>query len=221
MNQIEENDSSWTTVITKKRSTKKAVQPTSSNGKISIAVEKRQTTRKATQLSVIKKEITIEPTMIGFVVGRNGDNLERLKEIYGVKFALPPKGGSLFTIEGPSEKKVSAAMKDIKDRLSCKTRFFVEKDHISQVIGREGKRIQALEQALNVDIKILQEGEVVITGLRCEEAKKDIEANLLVKTSFFIEKDYTSLLIGKVGEKIRGKRGRRSQEDHRILDRKV
>lgn len=76
---------------------------------------------------------------------------------------------------------VSAAINDIKDRLSCKTRFFVEKDYISQLIGRNG---------------------TIITGTRCEEAKKAIEENLLVKTSFFIEKDYSILLIGKDGEKI-------------------
>jgi len=137
---------------------------------------------------------------MGFVIGRNGNNLERLKKIYGVKFILGPKGGSLLTIVGPA-KMISAAKKDIEQTLRCKTNLFIEEDYLYLVIGRDGKNICAIEDALNVRIKSKEDGEVIITGTRCEEAKKAIESLIKrLKTDYpYVEKFYVpSGLIGFV-----------------------
>ena len=91
MNPTEEIYSSWT-VVGKKRSPNKAAQSTSGNPKMNIDVKKKPPAKGATESSIIKKEtMTIEPDMIGVLVGRQGCNLERLKDTYGVKFILPPR----------------------------------------------------------------------------------------------------------------------------------
>jgi len=48
----------------------------------------------------------------------------------------------------------------------------------------------------------LDMGEVVVTGKRCEEAKKAIEENASRVTSFFVEKDYRHLLIEREGKAV-------------------
>ena len=81
------NDEENWTVVAKK--TKKA--------KMSIDGKKtppNERTEKTIKPSIIKETMVIEPEMMGLVAGRKGCNLERLKKIYGVKFILPPKGGS-------------------------------------------------------------------------------------------------------------------------------
>lgn len=66
---------------------------------------------------------------------------------------------------------VYATKKDIEDNLSCRTRFFIEKEYINLLIGLRGENIQDLNEALKVHIDINRKtGEVVVTGARCEEA---------------------------------------------------
>jgi len=195
MNPPEENCSSLTVVSNKSPSPKKAAQ----SGKMNIDIKKKPPTSKTTKP---KEEMTIEPDMVGFAAGRKGCNLERLKKIYGVKITLPPKEGSQLIIEGPIEM-VSAARKDIEQNLLCKTSFIIENKYLGLVMGQEGESIHAMEDALNVRIWINKEvGEVVVTGTRCEEAKKAIEEILFRKTSFFIEKDNYHLVVGSNGETI-------------------
>jgi len=197
MNPTEENLSSWT-VVSNKRSPKKAAQSANSR-KMNIEIKKKPAISKAP--SVIKEEMTIEPDTVSFVAGRKGCNLKRLKKIYGVNIGLPPKGGSLITIEGPIEM-VSAARKDIEQNLSCKTSFLIENKYRGLVFGQEGESIRALQDALNVRFFIKEDGEVVVTGTRCEEAKKSIEESLHRKTSFFIDKEYCHLAAGPNGENL-------------------
>ena len=91
--------------------------------------------------------------------------------------------------------------------MSSKTSFFIEKDYISQVIGDEGKTIRALEDTLNVSIVINREdGQVEVTGTRCEEVKKAIEDRISGKICFFIERDYRFLVAGQGGENVRSMR---------------
>ena len=116
---------------------------------------------KATQPFLINEKMFIEPDNMGLVIGHNGCSLNRLKEIYGVHVRLPIKGGSQIILEGPIEM-VSAAKKDIEQNQMCKTSFFIEKDYISLVIGREGKAKGDLEDALNVRISIKVDREVVV-----------------------------------------------------------
>ena len=198
MNSTAEEDSSWT-VVDKKRSPKKDVQPTVNKQKINIDTRKNPPPKKGAQPSATKETMIIEPDLMGFVAGRKGIHLKRLKEIYGVKIVLPPRGGSVITIEGPAEM-VSAAKKDIKDNLSCETSFSIEEDPIILVMGPKGENIRALQDALNVRITINKGGEVVITGTRCEEAKNAIKENLSRITKFSIENDYRYLIIGPKGE---------------------
>jgi len=155
----------------------------------------------------IKETMTIEPDLIGFVVGGNGCNLERLKKIYGVKFILPPRGDSQFTIVGPAEM-VSAAKEDIEQNLMCKTSFFIEKDYLYHVryTGPHGEKIHALEDALNVRTKIKQDGEVIITGTRWEEAKKAIEslieslkADYRFEEIIYVPSNHRGFVFGKNG----------------------
>ena len=74
-------------------------------------------------------------------------------------------------MEGPAEM-ISAVRKDIEQNMSCKTRFFVEKDYIGLVVGKEEETKRAMEDALNVRIRIQQEDrEVVVAGTICEEAE--------------------------------------------------
>lgn len=48
--------------------------------------------------------------------------------------------------------------------------------YIGKVIGREGERTRALEEALNLGIHLNKEDvEVLVTGTRCDEVKKIIE----------------------------------------------
>jgi len=185
------NESGWTTVTKKSK-------------KVNMSTDKKTmspTSNKATQHSIIIKEtMNIEQGKVGLVAGRKACNLKRLKEIYGVRFILPPKGGSQIILEGPA-KMVEAAKKDIEQNLSCKTSLFIEKDHINLLIGSD--EISTLEDALNLRIDIQEDGEVSITGTRCEEAKKAIEENLsCCVSSFFIEKKYRHLLIGRGGATI-------------------
>jgi len=44
---------------------------------------------------------------------------------------------------------------------------------------------------------IRNDGEVSITGKRCEEAKKTIEEYLSCRTNFFVEKEYRRLVVGR------------------------
>jgi len=170
------------------------------NQKMSIDRKKTAPTTKATQHS-IKETIIIEPDLMGLVIGRKGCNLKRLAEFYRVKITKPPRGGSVVTIEGPA-KAVSAARKDIEQNLSCKTSFFIENDRCGQVIGRDGEIVRALQDALNVKIWIKEDGEVLVTGTRWEEAKRSIEEILSHKTSVFVERDIRYLIIGPEGETI-------------------
>jgi len=203
MNSTEENDSSWTLVGKKRSPNKKAVQPTNTNLKMNIDVKKKPPTNKATRPFVTKETMIIEPEMMGLVAGRKGSNLKRLREFYGVNIKLPPKGGSQIILEGPP-KMILAAKKDIEENMSYKTNFSIEKDHTRLLIGPDGEKVQALEDELNVRIEIKKEnGEVAVTGKRCEEAKKAIKENLSSVTSFFIEKDYSYLVIGQEGQTIR------------------
>jgi len=88
-------------------------------------------------------------------------------------------------MEGPAEM-ITAAKKDIEENLTCKTNFFIEKDCVGLVIGRKGEKIHAMEDKPNVRIKVNKDnGEVVVTGKRREEAKKAIEANLSCVTEGF------------------------------------
>jgi len=170
---------------------------------MSVDTKKKLVAKKETHESLfIKEMMTIEPDMMGFVAGHKGQNVKRLHEIYGVDIILSAREGSQITIKGPAQM-VSAAKKEIEENLSCKTIFFIEKDYTRMVIGKDGERIIALEAALNVDIKIHKDGEVVITGTRCKEAKKSIEENLSCVTSFFIEKDHIVILIGREGKNTR------------------
>jgi len=84
-----------------------------------------------------------------------------------------------------------------------KTTFSIEKDYARLLIEKDGEKILALEDALNVRIIIKEDGEVVVTGKRCEEAKRSITENLSSMTSVFVEKDYRYLVIGSEGETIR------------------
>jgi len=88
---------------------------------------------------------------------------------------------------------------DIEENLSRKTRFFIEKDQFVLVIGNQGKNIQALEDTLNVEVYINRtNGQVTITGTRCEEAKKIIQENLSNVTSFSIGKEYRRLVLESI-----------------------
>ena len=169
--QLEEE---WT-LVSKKSNKKK---------KISVDAKKKprnknDTVVKTTKPFFVKEEMTIEPELMGFVTGRKGCNLERLKKIYGVKFILPPKGGSQLTIEGPA-KMVSATKKDIADRpYRAWQDSLLKKSHIHLLIGPEGENIQALQSALYVNINIKKDGKRSLSrGKRCEEAKKTIKDNL-------------------------------------------
>jgi len=88
--------------------------------------------------------------------------LKRLKEIYGVKIIVPSRGGFQVILER-STKMFSLARKDIEGNLSRKASFFDEKDYISQVIGDEGKNIQALEDTLDVFININRQNRQVVS----------------------------------------------------------
>ena len=161
MNPTDENN--WTVIA--KRSKK---------GKMSLDPKKKLPTSKEPQPSIITEEMAIEPDLMGHLAGHMGNNLKRLKEIYGVNISLPPRGGSRFTINGRTEM-VFAARKEIEETILRQTSFFIGKDYIHLlVIGREGKNIQALEDAFSVRINIHREQElkeeIVITGTRCEEA---------------------------------------------------
>jgi len=83
---------------------------------------------------------------------------------------------------------VSAAKKDIEQNLFKRTSFFIEIEYVHLVIGRDGENTRALEDALNVRTKINEDGEVIIRGTRCEEAKKAIESMIKrLKTDFLFE----------------------------------
>jgi len=187
---VNANESGWTT-ITKK----------SKKEKTNIDAKKMPTAIKATQNPIINETtMTIEPAMIGFVAGRNGCNLKRIKETYGVRTILPPKGGSQVILEGPA-KMISAVKKDIEENLSCKLIFSIE-NHQIFVVGRGGENIIALENELNVKITIMNSGEILVIGKRCEEAKKAIKESLSTVTNFVIEKEYRRLVLGHRGETI-------------------
>ena len=49
------------------------------------------------------------------MAGRNGRNLKHLIELYGVRFILPPRGGTQLVIEGPIGMD-SAAKKHIEEK---------------------------------------------------------------------------------------------------------
>ena len=202
MNQtVEEEVSSWSSV-SNKRSPRKVTQPHIIKDKMNIDSKNKLPSNKASQEQfIVKDTFTIEPNMMGLVIGRKGHNLKRLEEMYGVVVRLFPRGGSLITVEGPAER-VFAAKKDIEQNLSCKTNFFIKKDCIGLVIGQDGDRSRAMEDALNVKIVVRNNGEVQVTGKRCEEAKKAIEEKISCETSFFVEKDYIHLLIGQEGKAI-------------------
>ncbi len=183
------NEENWTVVS---ENTKKEKVRTDRNKLFSTNNKAQISNDKITRMETM----IIEPENMGFVVGRKGCHLKPLEDIYGVKFILPPKGGSRITIKGPAQM-VSAAKKHIEDNLNCKTSFFIEKAYIGLVIGREGEKTRAMEDALHVRIRInIEGGEVIITGVRCEEAKKAIEDQLSCVTSFFIGKDYRRTVVG-------------------------
>lgn len=157
--------------------TKKAVQPTVPYGKGSIDAMKTTSTKKPAQSLITKVTMFIEPDLMGRSQGNTF-------EIYGVNassaYLLEGAPGSQIILEGPVEM-VSAAIVDIKENLMCKTRLFIEKDRISKIIyrARRAKRIRSMKEAFNVRISMKEDGEVVVTGSRDQEAKKAIEEKLL------------------------------------------
>jgi len=194
-------------VNAKKPSSKKVTQSHNIKEQMSIDAKKKLPSKYASQKPfIIKETMAVDPDMMSFVAGRKGRNVKRLEEIYGVAISLSPRGDSQIILQGSFEK-VSAAKKGIEANLSNKTSFVIKKDHICLVIGRNGEKIRALEDALIVKIDINKEdGEVVVTGTRCEEAKKAIEEILSFKMSFFIEKGDRWLFIRQGGENIRALR---------------
>ena len=130
--------------------------------------------------SIIKDKMNIEKDKMGFVLGRGSSNLKRLKEIYGVEVTPPDKGEQTIYIEGIADM-VFAAKKDIEDCIQYTTRFIIEKEYVSAVIGSEGKRIEALRKANKATyIDIKRDGQVTITGSKkcCESAKEAIESRI-------------------------------------------
>jgi len=107
--------------------------------KMSIDRKKTAPRNKATQPSIIKETMVIEPDMMGQLAGHNGINLKQIKEIYGVNISLPPRGGSQIILEGTA-KMISAAKKYIEENLLCRTSFFIEKHYVGLVVGRKGTK---------------------------------------------------------------------------------
>ena len=103
--------------------------------------------------------MTIEPDKIGFVAGRKGCNLKRIKDTYGVNIRLPPKGGSQIILEGSS--KIISAKKAIEDRISGKICFFIEREYRFLVAGQGGENVRSMREAHNVEITIQEDGEVM------------------------------------------------------------
>ena len=126
--------------------------------------------------TIVKENMYIGPEHMGYVVGCKLSKVNRLKKIYGVEITLRERGGSQIVIKGSADM-VAAAKKDIEESLACET-FFVEKEFVAVIIGPKGERIKTLRIVHNVNIRINNEGEVVVFGKKSEReaAKKAIES---------------------------------------------
>ena len=158
-------------------------------------------------ITIKEDQISMEPDKVDLVAGSKRSNKKRLEEIYGVDVILPAMGGSDIVIRGPVDK-VSAAKKDIEESISFETSFFIEKEFARLVLGPKGERAELLKRMSEVRvITINKKGHVKICGkkIECEAAKEAIESiiNLATIVSFFVEKGYYDVIIGRGGECVR------------------
>lgn len=121
----------------------------------------------------VEEKVVVPPEKMGFVVGRNFANVDRLEWNYEVKVSIPPKGGNEVLLRGTAEN-VTRAKNDIIDHIFPTTLIHpVKKNYLFAIEGHRGKVMNGLRKNFEVEIKIDKNKEVVsITGRkeRCEEA---------------------------------------------------
>jgi len=135
-----------------------------------------------------EEKFSVPVELLDHVAGMNRSNLIRIQSTYNVHVSLPSTkdGRPDIWVKGTSAEAVSSAKKDIQDALVNSTSFFIEKEYVGFVIGREGESINHLQKVHNVTIDINKgDGKVVIAGRNmsgCEACKEAIESLIEKKT---------------------------------------
>ncbi|CAG0913810.1 unnamed protein product [Notodromas monacha] len=169
---------------------------------------------------MVYKEITIDPKYHPHIIGKQGANVNRIKQEMGVLVNIPESGGSVIRIEGgPVE--VEKACKEITDMVE-KMEKEKEKDIIidhrfhGTIIGAKGDKIREIREKFpDVNITFPDPSEksdvVKIRGPRdqvdqCHRhltklTKEIAESNFQIKVPIF--KQFHRFVIGKGGSNIR------------------
>lgn len=187
---------------------------------VEIAAEKLETMIAEMKSKLCFDEIAVNPKFYKHIIGKNGSNINRIRNDTGVLINISEAGGSnVIRLEGSPEG-VSQAKKELEE-LVTKMENEKERDiHIDQrfhrtIIGTKGDKIREIRDKFNqVQISFPDPGEqsdvVKIRGPKedvdgCHQYLKKMvrdlaESNYQVKVSIF--RQFHKFIIGKAGANI-------------------
>lgn len=149
--------------------------------------------RKTAENYKCAEKFSVPAVLIPHVAGKAGSNVKRIESTYTVRVFLQIKNDQTgeIVVKGPSAGKVSAAKKDILDKLglgSCQEKFSVPAHLLGYVCGKDGSNAKRIQSYYNVNVFLPpRDGpsdEILVTGPTTESvsaAKKDILESVLPK----------------------------------------
>ena len=177
---------------------------------------------KELQQNITFTEINIAPKYYGHVIGKNHENITRMKQEYGVQVVLTPENSdqSSIRIEGSADgvQKAKGEIEELLKRLENERSkdIIIEQKYHSNLIGQGGKNIIDIRSKFNgVNISIPNADKksdiITVRGNKTEVercckhlqqlAKEYEESNY--KEEIHIFKNFHKMIIGKQGGVIR------------------
>lgn len=182
---------------------------------------------KELQQKLTFEEINVDPKFYGHVLGKNYENINRMKQDYGVQFRIPPENAtslqsspSQIRIEGDQDgvQKAKHEIQELLKRIENERSkdIIIDQKYHSNLIGQGGKTISEIRTKFNdVNISIPNAKEksdiVTVRGNkndveRCckylQQFIKEIEESNY-KEELHIFKNFHKMIIGKHGASIR------------------
>ena len=177
---------------------------------------------KELQQNITFTEVTIAPKFYGHIIGKNHENITRMKQEYGVQVILTPENSdqSSIRIEGSADgvQKAKAEVEDLLTRLENERSkdIIIEQKYHSNLIGQGGKNIAEIRSKFNgVNISIPNADKksdiITVRGNKAEvercckylqQLSKEFEESNY-KEEIHIFKNFHKMIIGKQGGVIR------------------
>lgn len=177
---------------------------------------------KELEKSITFNEVTIPPKFYGHIIGKNHENITRMKQEYGVQVILTPENSdqSSIRIEGSADgvQKAKVEIDDLLKRLENERSkdIIIDQKYHSNLIGQGGKNIADIRSQFNgVNISIPNADKksdiITVRGNKAEvercckylqQLSKDYEESNY-KEEIHIFKNFHKMIIGKQGGVIR------------------